>query len=173
MHFLTRERVGDSAGALDGIIVLYWLVFWTANGADKFLHETNLGPVIWFGKDRAVQIHGYFSLIDGPLEWVDTVIYSIGIWELGMASVFAACGLFLLLYGAGAPYTVYLARLGFLLSALMLIGFTAFDVMVGDRFEVLEHNIYFALVVLTWYIFGRCPVRPGMKGTSRDRKVDV
>ena len=59
-----------------------------------------------------------------------------------------------------APRTVYLARVGFLLSAVTLIGFTAFDVIVGDRAEVLEHNIYFALIVLTWYLFGRRPVPP-------------
>ena len=31
-------------------------------------------------------------------------------------------------------------------------GFSAFDVIAGDRLELLEHGIYLSMIILSWFV---------------------
>jgi len=64
------------------LLVLYWLLFWLMNGLDKFLHRSDVGIFTWHGKDRSNQFGGYFTNSGLSAEWINTLLYCTGIWEL-------------------------------------------------------------------------------------------
>ena len=135
---------------LETVIVLYWFGFWLVNGLDKMFHNTNLGVFHWFGKDRELQVTAYFSSLNMPEDMVAPALHVIGVWEIYLSLVFLCAGVCIIL---SSRHVQPLIRVGFFLAAFTFIGFTVFDVMTGDRFEVLEHGVYFGLVVLSWFVF--------------------
>lgn len=137
---------------LEEVIIVYWLLFWLANGLDKFLNNTNLGPITWWGKDRTEQFTAYFSLMDLPEKWTEVVLLSLGVWEIYIAILFLSCGICIILQGRQLIFW-RLARYGFFLSAVTFTSFSVFDILAGDRFELMEHNIYMGMAVLSWFVF--------------------
>lgn len=145
------KKVAYRLSSLEDMIVLYWFLFWLTNGADKFFNDYNLLLFTWLGKDRIEQLGGYFNAINLPEEWVIPTLYTIGFWEIFISLFFLAACIFVLQNRKQNVWKI--ARYGFFLTALTFIGFSVFDVIVGDRFELLEHNAYIAMVILTWFIF--------------------
>lgn len=135
------------ARPLGTIALLYWFVFWLMNGLDKFLHGVSVSlaerPLFtWFGKDRTEQFTKYFDRLDLPQEGIAPLLSACGAIELAVAGLFA----FAL---ADARRFEAWAGAAFAASALLFIGFSMFDVVAGDRAELLEHGTYVGVVFVT------------------------
>ena len=139
--------------SFDGLIVLYWLVFWLGNGLDKFATGTTMPLLTWHGKDRYEQFTEYFWRLGFGLDMVPDMLHTVGIWELLIAAVFLVAALFFLWRfnddDAGSDRYRGIIRFGLYLSALTFIAFSLFDIIVGDRAELREHALYFVVVVLS------------------------
>ncbi len=144
--FAKLEAFGYAASAV--LVALYWSVFWSLNGLDKFLYRTDLGLVTWYGKDRSGQFAGYFTNLRLPAELIDGLLRYVGIWELIVTLPFLAALAAVLRGEFSARYTAFL-RSGLLLSAMTFIAFSGFDVIAGDRAELREHGLYLMLVLVS------------------------
>ncbi len=131
--------------ALNGVAVGYWAVFWLMNGLDKFLNRSDLGWINWYGKDRSGQFGEYFSRLDLAPGAIDGLLAFTGIWEFAVALPLITA-LVLLLLRPASGLTQSLIYWGYVLTGLTLIGFSAFDVVAGDRAELREHGLYLALL---------------------------
>ncbi|MBP6010837.1 MAG: hypothetical protein KBA31_01310 [Alphaproteobacteria bacterium] len=129
------------------IALLYWFVFWLLNGMDKFMHGATVAAggtplFVWFGKDRGEQFGKYFERLDLPTEGIAPLLATCGVLELGVAVLF---GMALL---GTRMFEVWLGA-AFAACALMFVGFSAWDVVAGDRAELLEHGTYLGVVFIT------------------------
>ena len=129
------------------IALTYWFVFWLLNGLDKFMHGvsvTILGQPLftWFGKNRLEQFGKYFDRMEIPHDGIGPLLGTCGVLELGVAALF---GMTLL----GTRNFEHWLGAAFSSCALMFIGFSAWDVVAGDRAELLEHGTYVGVVFMT------------------------
>lgn len=153
------------ARPLGTIALLYWFVFWLMNGLDKFLHGVSVSladrPLFtWFGKDRTEQFTKYFDRLDLPHEGITPLLGACGAIELAVA------GLFALALADARRFEAWLGA-AFAASALLFIGFSMFDVVAGDRAELLEHGTYLGVVFATAAFLALTQFRPGAgRGTS-------
>jgi hypothetical protein len=129
------------------IVYLYWTVFWLLNGLDKFMHgETvRLGGsavFMWFGKDRSAQFASYFDRLSLPQAAIAPLLNACGAIEVFVALLFAA---------AIVTARDFERRSGvaFAACALMFVGFSVWDIVVGDRAELLEHGTYLGVVFIS------------------------
>jgi hypothetical protein len=129
------------------IVYGYWFLFWLLNGMDKFMHGTavsagGLPLFTWFGKDRSEQFGKYFDRLDLPVEGIAPLLAACGVIELGVAVLFAV-----------ALVSVHRfeqwSGMAFAACALVFVGFSAWDVVVGDRAELWEHGTYLGVVFIT------------------------
>ena len=134
-----------------GGVVLYWAVFWIMNGMDTFLCGRDVLAFRWHGKDRTDQFGTYLHRIEVDASLVEPILIFAGIWEIALGLGFLATLWSLVRVFpssaavSGPPITVSA-------SILALTGFSAFDVVVGDRAEMLEHGTYMMLVLMSWLI---------------------
>lgn len=130
---------------------LYWMVFWLFNGMDKFLNRSTLGGITWFGKDRNWQFGVYMENLGLPLEFVPGILTFAGIWELLIAIIFLSALNITIVAGEREENAAdRLFIIGLFVSALTFIGFCAFDTVVGDRAELLEHSTYMAVIAVSY-----------------------
>lgn len=144
-------RVGEVALLMQLSAIGYWLVFWAMNGLDKFLNRTDLGLFTWHGKDRTDQFTGYFERMGLDPQWIPGLLTTTGIWELVIAALLALAVVCVL----RGPLSAAAARVmnwGFALSVITFVGFSLFDVIVGDRAELREHGLYLILVLVAWVV---------------------
>ena len=131
--------------------VLYWMVFWLFNGLDKFLNRSTVGGITWFGKDRNWQFGVYLENLGLPLDYVPAILNFAGLWELLVAIVFLSTLNIMIIAGAREEKsTDQLYIFGLFLSTLTFIAFCAFDVVVGDRAELLEHSTYMVVIAVSF-----------------------
>ena len=133
-------------------VAVYWLVFWLFNGADKFLNHSSFGPIVWYGKDRDWQFSVYLTNMQIPVEWVGSIIVFAGLVEIVIAAIFAIY----LIRNFGDQQTNANANIydfGLKASFITFVGFCAFDVVAGDRAELLEHSTYIGVVGVSYLIF--------------------
>jgi len=130
---------------------LYWMVFWLFNGMDKFLNRSTLGGITWFGKDRNWQFGIYMENLGLPLEFVPGILTFAGIWELLIAIIFLSALNITIVAGEREEDAAdRLFIIGLFVSALTFISFCAFDTVVGDRAELLEHSTYMAVIAVSY-----------------------
>lgn len=132
---------------LGTLALVYWLGFWLLNGLDKFMHGATVSvggaPLFtWFGKDRLEQFTKYFDRLMLPHEGIAPLLSLCGAVELFVA------GLFAITLVGGRHFE---SRLGaaFVACTLMFMGFSAWDVVAGDRAELLEHGTYLGVTFIT------------------------
>ena len=142
---LSMADTATAQHALTGVAVGYWAVFWLMNGFDKFLNRTDIGWIHWYGKDRSEQFGEYFSRLELAPGAIDSLLAFTGVWEFVVALPLIGALATLLLRPARrlAQPLIYW---GYFLTGLTLIGFSAFDVIAGDRAELREHGLYLALM---------------------------
>ena len=133
------------------VSLTYWVIFWTLNGLDKFLHSTDFGVFHWYGNNREKQFDAYFLSMNIPASWAKPVLFFAGVWELLVGFLFLATliGTFLRAIGA---VTIRVSSFGFVMAGSTLVFFSAFDIVSGDRRELLEHGLYLMFIILTWMI---------------------
>jgi hypothetical protein len=125
------------------LILIYWFLFWAMNGLDKFMHGVSVaGLFTWHGKDRTQQFTGYFERMGLDHDAIVPLLGSCGAIELAVALPFALALLGPRLYRGFVEWA-------FAASAAMFIGFSLWDVVAGDRAELLEHGTYIGVVFVT------------------------
>lgn len=133
---------------------LFWALFWLLNGVDKFLCGRNLGLFVWHGKNRMEQFTGYFERLHFPLELIQPLLWLTGIIEIAAAVPFIWC---LVKYGRGGisldPAGLTAMHKALFISLIVFLGFISFDIIVGDRAELLEHSTYL-IVIAVGFIAG-------------------
>ena len=133
-----------------GIIVFWWL-FWLFNVIDKFIGGQTY---LWAGKDRYAQLVSYFSLIGID----NTVVIFASLFMTTMLEIFALLfATFALAYClAGNKNIAHGALFLTILTSLAIFSIFAIgDQVFGDRFELMEHTIYWIAFVLSWFLYTR------------------
>jgi Na+/melibiose symporter-like transporter len=147
MFKITKKKEDN---VIAGGIIVFWMLFWVLNSVDKVLYNTTL----WQGKDRLSQFVDYFATIglDNLLLPVAT-LFVVSILEF-LAAIFSVFAFGYMMdkdkvKARGALfYTV--------LTSLVIFSFFAIgDQIFGDRGELLEHSIYWIILVLSWFIYTR------------------
>jgi hypothetical protein len=128
-------------------ICCFWMMFWLLNGLDKFLARTHLGLFHWWGNDRIEKFGMYFDRLAFPEPMVWPTLVFAGIVELALAALFFRA---LTQLVRQLPGSIRLADLGVALSILCFMGFAVFDVIVGDRAELLEHSTYVGVLLISY-----------------------
>lgn len=132
---------------------LFWLVFWLFNGLDKFLFQTDMGVMTWYGKDRGWQFLTYITNMQLPDYFVGPILRFAGIWEIAVAGLFAAFFWVQLTHkDQSKNKNIRLYDIALKVSMLTFIGFCAFDIVVGDRAELLEHSTYIGVVAVSYLV---------------------
>jgi len=139
------ERINKFV-SISSLLVFYWAMYWLMNGLDKFLNRTDLGLFAWHGKDRTEQFTNYFSNSALPVKWIDGLLYFVGIWEI---LIFLCLVKSLVSIPRLSRLDYPWFEIGMKLGLITFIGFSFFDVIFGDRAELLEHGTFLILVVLT------------------------
>ena len=129
------------------ITLIYWFLFWLLNGLDKFMHGVTVSilgqPLFtWFGKNRSEQFGKYFDRLEIPHEGIAPLLSTCGVLELGVAALFAMALL-------GTRNFEHWLGAAFSACALMFVGFSAWDVVAGDRAELWGHGTYIGVVFMT------------------------
>ena len=140
------------------VVYAYWFLFWLLNGMDKFMHgaSVSLGgaPLFtWFGKDRTEQFTKYFDRMDLPHEGIAPLLGTCGVIELGVAALFAVALV-------SKSHFEQWSGAAFAACALMMLGFSIWDVVAGDRAELLEHGTYIGVVFITAAFVALTQFRP-------------
>ena len=132
-------------------ILVYWSIFWLFNIVDKLIGGSHF---LWVGRDRFAQFQRFFASagIDTP------IIADIALIIAAALEVFA----FVFFTGALIHYfkrRLDASRSWFLVGiCFTLITFTIFSIgdhVFGDRFELLEHTLFWFLTLFSWVVFIR------------------
>lgn len=128
-------------------ISAYWGMFWLLNALDKIFARQDLGFVFWYGNDRVEKFTMYFDRLGyGPDGVVPTLMFA-GIVELAVAVLF---GLALVGLMRQTPGAIRKADMAIVASIAVFFGFAVFDVVVGDRAELLEHSTYIGVLLISY-----------------------
>ena len=155
------------------VVYVYWFLFWLLNGMDKFMHGASVslggGPLFtWFGKDRTEQFTKYFDHLDLPIEGIAPLLTTCGVIELAVAVLFAVALVSVRRFEqwSGAAFAS---------CAVMFLGFSVWDVVAGDRAELLEHGTYIGVVFITAAFVAVTQFRPfaAVDGTAPVQKLVV
>ena len=160
---MTRSILSRSV-LFEGMICLYWFLFWLMNGMDKFLNGRDLVLFTWVGKDRTAQFGTYFNGADLPTRWISPVLHAVGMWEIVISLFFLASILFCFQKNAEQKFQ-HAVVLGCLGGSLTFTGFSVCDIIAGDRLELFEHGIYLSMIILSWFVI--MYYREGSVGSSR------
>jgi hypothetical protein len=112
-----------------------------------------------FGVNRDEAFREYFSQLGLSYEVSQYALYTISYIEIVLGLIFLYIFLRSILgikneYSQRTLYgTRTLHRLAFKVSTLLFTAFVMFDNLTGDRFENLEHSIFFLLLLFTYYLF--------------------
>ena len=126
--------------------MVFWFLFWFLNVVDKFIFE----PVfLWVGKNRLEQFAGYFDSIGvtnpvvarGFLAAV-TTLEILAMVAIAIAIVFFAKG--------NKDKSHFYFFWGTFMGLVVFSFFTIGDQIFGDRFELLEHTLYWVALVVSW-----------------------
>ena len=132
-------------------ILVYWSLFWLFNIIDKVIGGSMF---LWVGRDRFAQFQKFFASagLESPI---------IANFALIIA---AALEIFAFVFFTGALVHYFRRKLEssrswfFIGICLTLITFTIFSIgdhVFGDRFELLEHTLFWFLTLLSWVAFIR------------------
>ncbi|MEM0898573.1 MAG: hypothetical protein AAGI92_01320 [Pseudomonadota bacterium] len=120
-------------------IAAYWCMFWLLNALDKIFARVNFGAITWYGNHRVEKLTMYFERLGWGAEWVEvTLMFALAV-EAAVAGVLAWAIIAMFKQAAGAIRRFDSA---IAISILVFFGFAVFDVVVGDRAELLEHSLH-------------------------------
>ena len=130
-------------------ILFYWSIFWLFNIVDKIIGGSTF---LWVGRDRFAQFQKFFASagLESPI---------IANFSLIVA---AALEIFAFVFFTGALIYFLLKKLDtsrawfFVGILLTLITFTIFSIgdhIFGDRFELLEHTLFWFLTLFSWVAY--------------------
>ena len=137
-------------------ILAYWSIFWLLNSLDKIIGGSHY---LWVGKDRFAQFQKFFASagIESPL-----------IANLALI-VAAALEIFALIFFSGALIYYFKKKkeqahgwffVGIILTLVTFTFFSIGDHVFGDRFELLEHTLFWFIALFSWLAFSRISEHP-------------
>lgn len=136
-------------------ILAYWSIFWLFNVIDKLIGGSMF---LWVGRDRFAQFQKFFASagLDSPLI-ADAALIVAAALEV-FAFVFFSGALIHFLWKRTSD-----ARSWFFVGIIFtLITFTVFSIgdhIFGDRFELLEHTLFWFITLCSWLIFNKLEVK--------------
>lgn len=138
---------------LSSLLIFYWLMFWLMNGLDKFYNRQSFSLFTWYGNDRNPKFTMYFDRIALSEEWVNPVLYLVGVLEIAIA-IFLAISLWFYKtnFSKDKKLDKKWFKIGMLWGGATFVGFTIIDVILGDRLELLEHSTYLILICVTYQL---------------------
>lgn len=130
-------------------ILIYWTVFWLLNMVDKVIGGAHF---LFVGKDRFAQIQRFFDsiglgepivanialIITAGLETSAFVFFSGALYHFAKKNIDAARSWFFI---------------GIALTIITYTYFTVGDQVFGDRFTLLEHTIFWIILIFSWVIY--------------------
>ena len=132
-------------------ILFYWSLFWLFNIVDKIIGGSLF---LWVGRDRFAQFQKFFASagLESPAIANFALIIAAGLEVF--AFVFFTGALFYFL-----KKKIETSRTWFFIGIVFtLITFTIFSIgdhIFGDRFELLEHTLFWFLTLFSWVAFIR------------------
>ncbi|MEP3045574.1 MAG: hypothetical protein ABJL55_06595 [Roseibium sp.] len=129
------------------VVIVFWFSFWLLNGLDKFFARRDIGVLHWFGNHRVEKFTMYFDRLAIDPGYVTATLIFAGIVEFAAAGLFVVAGYRLI---KGLPGVAYRTDLAITASIAVFLGFTIFDVIVGDRAELLEHSTYIGVLLVSF-----------------------
>lgn len=141
-------------------ILAYWTLFWLFNLIDKVVGGAHF---LWVGRDRFAQFQKYFDSVglDSP---------HVANAALAFAGALEAFAFVCFATALGAEWKGHhgsARRWSFFGTLLTLGTFTFFSIgdhWFGDRFELLEHTLFWFISLASWLIFIR--MTPGGNGST-------
>lgn len=131
------------------LILIYWLLFWLLNGIDKIIGGAHF---LFVGKDRFATIERFFDSIGLG----STIYANIALMITAALEIFA----FVFFLGAlihfikkNIPATRSWFFIGIALTLTVFTFFLIGDQIFGDHSELLEHDTYWLITILSWIIF--------------------
>ncbi len=132
---------------ITAVVIVFWFFFWVLNGLDKFFARKDNGLVRWWGNHRVEKFTMYFDQLALDPALVKATLVFAGLVEFAAAAAFVWAGLRLV---QGKPGVAYRTDLAITASIAVFLGFTIFDVIVGDRAELLEHSTYIGVLLVSF-----------------------
>ena len=129
------------------VVIAFWFCFWLLNGLDKFFARQDIGFVHWWGNHRVEKFTMYFDRLDIDPGFVTATLIFAGIVEFFAAALFLVAGIRLV---KNQPGVAYRTDLAIAVSIAVFLGFAIFDVVVGDRAELLEHSTYVGVLLVSF-----------------------
>ena len=151
MNLSFRENKISTNQLIRYSILFYWSIFWLFNIVDKAIGGSLF---LWVGRDRFAQFQKFFA--SAGLE--SPIIANAAL------TVAAALEVFAFVFCTGALIYFLLkktetSRAWFFVGIILtLITFTIFSIgdhVFGDRFELLEHTLFWFLTLFSWIAFIR------------------
>ena len=132
-------------------ILFYWSIFWLFNIVDKIIGGSLF---LWVGRDRFAQFQKFFASagLESPAIANFALIIAAGL-EVFAFVFFSGALLYFLKKKIETSRTWF-----FIGIVLTLITFTIFSIgdhIFGDRFELLEHTLFWFLTLFSWVAFIR------------------
>ena len=132
-------------------ILFYWSIFWLFNIIDKIIGGSLF---LWVGRDRFAQFQKFFASAGLESPWIANFALIIAAGLEVFAFVFFTGALLYFL-----KKKIETSRAWFFIGiVLTLITFTIFSIgdhIFGDRFELLEHTLFWFLTLFSWVAFIR------------------
>ena len=145
---MSRNAVAEQR-VLRLAIIGYWLVFWFLNVVDKIIISPTF---LWAGKDRLAQFTNYFTSIGITGETVPLAVLAIVTALEVVALIFFVMAIIHYLRNDHASEHTAVFY-GIITSLGIFTLFAVGDQIFGDRFELLEHSIYWVGLIITWFLY--------------------
>ena len=144
-------------------ILFYWSIFWLFNIVDKIIGGSLF---LWVGRDRFAQFQKFFASagLESPAIANFALIIAAGL-EVFAFVFFTGALLYFLKKKIETSRTWF-----FIGIVITLITFTIFSIgdhIFGDRFELLEHTLFWFLTLFSWVTFIR------LENSSETEKIEI
>ena len=149
MKFADLKDTYYSNNLVRFLILFYWSIYWLFNSIDKFIGGSQF---LWVGKDRFAQFQRYFD----SAGWGKPIVSDIALIIVGSLEIFAFLffiGAFIQLVKKNETTSKSWFIVGISLTLSIFTIFSIGDHVFGDRFELLEHTLFWTLTLFTWVIY--------------------
>jgi len=151
MGLIDKSRIASNNHLIRGAILMYWSIFWLFNILDKVIGGSHY---LWVGRDRFAQFQKYFASagLDAPIIADASLIVAAGLEVFAFVFMTGALAYFLK-SKKGEARSWFLIGVCFTLATFTIFSFG--DHLFGDRFELLEHTLFWFMTLASWVIFNR------------------
>ena len=130
-------------------ILLFWTLFWGLSVMDKIIPDVQH---LWVGKDFFALFVKFFASL-GLLDPLYATIALAGVSGLeALNFTMYGAALWALMQGNGAKSEAWFFR-GIFTSMGLFSLFSIADQVFGDRFQLLEHGLFWVVLLCSWILF--------------------